>query len=86
MNQYVKDIIKDMEENHDNWFSTSGDSIQKDNINISNYGNTRFLSVIHVEINNEDQYYNLSYIDSWFLEVAMKKWFQRCGLKNFRRK
>jgi len=77
----VDDIIKDMKKNPLTWVSFADSAIKKENLELSCYGNSRVLSVIHLFINEHDT--PIGYSDRWNLEVAMKKWFKQAPLENY---
>ena len=78
MSKYVNELIEDIKTNPTSWRDFKGCGIQKDNIIIYNYGNSKYLSVICVSINSEDM--PTSYIDLWRLEVTIKNWYRNISL------
>lgn len=79
MSKYVDEILKDLNDNPTSFKDYHGQGVEKGNIIISQYGNTRVLSVINVHINGKSM--PTSYIDLWRLEVAIKKWYRTVSLK-----
>lgn len=84
MSKYVDEIIKDIRDNPNSWkrLDTGNcyDGIQKGNIKLTQYGNTRLLSIINVEIDNVRQ--RKTYLDSWRLESAVTWWYKNIGLNH----
>ena len=80
MSKYVSELIKDIKDNPTSWVDYHGEGIQKGDVIIYNYGNTRFLSVIRILIKEKD--IPATYIDLWRLEVTIKNWYKIIGLKN----
>ena len=80
MSKYVSELIKDIKDNPTSWVDYHGEGIQKGDVIIYNYGNTRFLSVISILIKEKD--IPATYIDLWRLEVTIKNWYKIIGLKN----
>ena len=78
MSKFVNEIIKDLKENPQTFKDYHGYGVQKDNVIVYNYGNTRVLSVISVSVNGKD--IPTSYIDNWRLEVAIKNWYKTVPL------
>ena len=79
MSKYVDELLKDIASNPETFKDYFGNGIEKSNIRISGFGNTRLLSVISVRINNKT--IPTSYIDNWRLETAIKKWYRTVSLK-----
>jgi hypothetical protein len=79
MSNYVRELLKDISSNPETFKDYFGNGIEKDNIRITGFGNTRLLSCITVRINNKD--IPTSYIDKWRLETAIKKWYRTVSLK-----
>ena len=78
MSKFIEEIIKDLKDNPETWRDVKGGCIEKDEILISCFGNTRVLSVISVFINGQD--IPTSYIDRWRLEVAVNNWYKTIPL------
>jgi len=78
MSKFVNEIIKDLKENPQTFKDYQGFGVQKDNVIVYNYGNTRFLSIISVSVNGK--HIPTSYIDNWRLEVAIKNWYKTVPL------
>ena len=73
MSKYVNEILTDLKENPQTFKDYCGRGVQKENVIIYNYGNTRVFSVISVSVNGK--VIPTSYIDNWRLEVAIKNWY-----------
>lgn len=78
MSKYISQLIEDIKANPNSWSDYGGQGIKKDNIIIKGYGNSKFISVIHVVINGNE--IPTSYIDLWKLEVVIKKWYKNIDL------
>jgi hypothetical protein len=78
MSKYVDEILKDLKENPETFRDYKGCGVQKNEIVVAFYGNTRVLSIISVYIKGND--IPLSYMDKWRLEVSIKKWYATIGL------
>lgn len=76
--RFIRDIIQDIKENPDKWTDNKGCGVKKGNIEISGYGNTRFLSVIWVYINHK--WMPTTYFDNWALEVTIQNWYRSVPL------
>ena len=79
MSKYVDELLQDIASNPETFKDYFGNGIEKGDIRISGFGNTRLLSVINVRINNKT--IPTSYIDKWRLETAIKKWYRTVSLK-----
>ena len=79
MSKYVDEILEDLKNKPETFKDYNGFGVQRDNLIISGYGNTRVLSCIRVHIN--DKWIPSSYIDGWRLEVAIKNWYKNSPLK-----
>lgn len=79
MSNYIKEILQDLANNPETFKDYLGEGVTKGNITITNYGNTRMLSVIRVYINKKQ--IPTSYIDLWRLETALTKWYRTVSLK-----
>ena len=78
MSNYINQILKDIEHDPTSFRDYQGCGIEKGNIVISQYGNTRLLSIIDVHINGKR--IPTSYIDKWRLETAIKNWYETIPL------
>lgn len=76
--RFVKEIITDIKENPDEWRDNGGSGLKKDRIEISGYGNSRFLATIWVHINGK--WMPTTYFDNWALEVAVMGWYRNASL------
>lgn len=79
MSKYIDEIIKDIKTNPSTYKDFEGYGIEKAGIRISQFGNTRMLSIINVEINGKKM--PTSYIDLWRLETAIKWRYRTIDLK-----
>lgn len=79
MSKYVDEIIQDLNKNPNSFKDYYGQGVQKRNIKISQFGNTKMLSIINLEINGKSM--PTSYLDLWRLESAIKKWYRSVPLK-----
>jgi hypothetical protein len=78
MSTFVNEIIKDLKENPQTFKDYNGYGVQKDNVIVYNYGNTRVLSIVRVSVNGKD--IPTSYMDKWRLEVVIKNWYKTVPL------
>lgn len=78
MSVFVDEIIKDLKENPTTFKDYYGEGVQKDNVKISGYGNTRLLSITNININGKD--IPTTYTDNWNLEAAIKNWYKTVSL------
>ena len=78
MSQFVDEIIKSIKENPTEWKDYRGYGLEKGNIIIFGYGNTKLLSICHVKIN--DKVMPTTYIDCWNLEGAVGNWYKTVKL------
>lgn len=78
MSKYVNELIKDLSDNPTSFKDYNGSGVEKGNVIISSYGNTRMLSVINIRINGKR--IPASYIDLWKMEVAISKWYKTVSL------
>ena len=78
MSKYIDEIIKDIKANPETYKDYAGRGLEKGNISISGFGNTKLLSIIHVYIKSKDM--PTSYIDLWRLETVIKWWYRNCNL------
>ena len=62
MSKYVNEILTDLKENPQTFKDYCGRGVQKENVIIYNYGNTRVFSVISVSVNGK--VIPTSYIDN----------------------
>ncbi|BFM16241.1 hypothetical protein R50073_24240 [Maricurvus nonylphenolicus] len=53
--------------------------IEKDGVKVFDYGNTKLLSVISVEVKGSDV--KTTYRDRWSLEKAVLWWYKNCDVK-----
>ncbi len=83
MSKFVDEILQDIKDNPNTFTDIGGNGIKKDNIEISGYGNTRVLSIIHVFINNKD--IPKSWLDNWRLEVAVQQWYRTVSLDTLKK-
>tara|TARA_R110000851_G_scaffold46804_2_gene113854 strand:- start:417 stop:668 length:252 start_codon:yes stop_codon:yes gene_type:complete len=79
MSKYINEILKDLNDNPTSFKDYHGQGVVKGNIRISQFGNTRMLSIIKVCLNDKD--IPTSYIDLWRMETAIKKWYRTVSLK-----
>jgi len=79
MSTYVNEILKDLKDNPDTFKDYKGIGIEKGNIIVRGYGNTRSFSLIDVLINGKN--IPTSYIDLWRLEGAIKNWYRTVSLE-----
>lgn len=79
MSKFVKEIIEDLKYNPETFKDYKGQGVEKGNIIIKDYGNTRVLSVVDFIINGQDM--PTTYIDRWKLEVAIQNWYASVSLK-----
>lgn len=79
MSKYVDEIIESLKTNPTHWKDYKGEGVEKGNIIVKGYGNTRILSVTNVYIN--DKWMPTSYIDNWKLEVAIMNWYRTVKLE-----
>lgn len=78
MSKYVDEILKDLKDNPETFKDYEGQGVEKGNIIICLYGNTRVVSIIDVYINGKNM--PTSYIDLWRLETAIKYWYRNISL------
>ncbi len=79
MSKYIDEIIADIKQNPQNWMDYKANGVQKGNIIVNLYGNSKLLSVINVRINNKEM--PTKYIDRWRLEAVIKWWYESVSLK-----
>ena len=78
MSRFIEEILKDLKDNPETFMDYHGNGVQKGNIKIYQYGNSRMLSRLRVYINGKD--IPTSYIDRWRLEAAITKWYRSVSL------
>jgi hypothetical protein len=80
MSQFVNEILNSIYSDRNIWKKyANGTGIEKENIKIFNFGNTKLLSVVHVEIEHQD--IPLTYTDKWKLEKAVGWWYKNVELE-----
>jgi hypothetical protein len=80
MSKFVTELIQDLKNNPTDFTDYFGMGVKKKDLVITDYGNTRLLSIIQVEINSKR--IPLSYIDRWRLEGAVRKWYKTVSLNH----
>ena len=83
MSKYITEIIKDLRDNPETFKDYEGCGVQKEDIVVCQYGNTRSLSVISVLVNGKSM--PTTYIDLWRLEVAIGRWYKTISLDVIRK-
>lgn len=79
MSIFVNELLNLIYNEKNNWKKCSnGTGIEKDNIIIKNFGNSKLLSIIDVKIDNQD--IPLTYMDKYRLEKAVGWWYQNVEL------
>lgn len=88
MKKVIKQILESIEIEPDKWapcnYYTGWDSIKKDGVMVGGMGNTRFLSVINVKI--DDNSFEINFIDKYYLEIALLKWYKSCDISKLQSK
>lgn len=79
MSSYINEIVNDIKVNPTQWKHYKGRGLQKDNIIISGFGNSKLLSICMVEINGTQM--PTTYIDCWKLEAIVGEWYRTVNLK-----
>lgn len=79
MSKFVNELLNSIYNKKNNWKKCSnGTGIEMDNIIIEQFGNSRLLSIICVEIDNQN--IPLTYMDKYRLEKAVGWWYQNVDL------
>jgi len=79
MSKFVDEIIHDIRTNPDTWQDQCGYGIKKDNVIVTDYGNTAILSIISVYVNNKEM--TRTWRDGYKLEKAVSWWYRNVSLK-----
>lgn len=83
MSVLVKEICEDIKKNPEKWKPNDiHNGIERDNVEIYGYGNTKLLSCIHIRVNGRDTY--ASYMDKWNLESVVLWWYKNCNLEAYK--
>ncbi len=80
MSLFVDQIVKDLKENPNTFTRYGRNGVQKENLIITGYGNTKMFSLIDVIIKTKN--IPLTYCDRWKLEGAVKNWYKSIPLEH----
>jgi hypothetical protein len=80
MSKFVDELLKQIYNEKDTWKKyANGTGIEKSNIKIYNFGNTKILSVVSIDIEGQDM--PLTYMDRYKLEKAIGWWYKNISLE-----
>lgn len=79
MSKFVNEILIELKQTPESFKDYNGEGVQKNNIIVYQYSNSRVFSLIEVSVNNKN--IPLSYIDRWRLESGIKNWYRTVSLK-----
>lgn len=82
MSKFIDQIMQDLKQHPLHYKDNKGHGVTKDEVTISQYGNTALLSVIKVEING--QTIPTTYWDCFHLERAVGRWYRSVSLMVFK--
>jgi len=89
VSKFVDDIVEDIRINPDTWNANSSrhcsrnDGLKKDGLEITDYGNTKLLSVVSLYIDGVRT--ETRFIDNWRLESAVLWWYKNASLEDITR-
>lgn len=84
MSVLVDEICKDIKKNPEKWKPNNNhNGLEKDNVEIFGYGNTKLFSIININVNGKITY--SSYTDKWKLESTVIWWYKNCTLSAYKK-
>ena len=79
MSKFVNEILEDIKNEPTTWKDYRGWGVEKGNIQIYGYGNTKLLSICSVKINDKEM--PVTYMDRWRMEKVVGEWYKNMELK-----
>ena len=82
MKRVVKQLLNSLATEPEKWGAVSGyadwSAISKDNVLLRGVGNTKILSILHVEITGAE--FIINWLERYRLEGAVLKWYAECDI------
>lgn len=79
MSEFVNEILENIKNEPTTWRDYDAYGVQKGNIKIYGFGNSKLLSICSVKINGKEM--PVTYMDRWRMEKIIDEWYRTVKLK-----
>lgn len=79
MSKFVDEILESIKKEPTTWKDYNACGVEKGNIKIYGYGNTKLLSICSVKINDKEM--PVTYMDRWRIEKVISEWYRTVKLE-----